>query len=577
MKKTLSLLLCISALFSLNLRADELPFPKFSNDGVDYWYYIQFEATGHVMESKGANEIMRANFPEKGNDAQLWKFLGSEAPEKLTLVNKEGNLKISYTGSNYFKPVAFDTEDEYTYTLARSSHSDEDGVEHVGFEVRRKNATNYQIWQKTGEVGSEIARKSSSDNNPERIVLRFFAEDEMQFSVNHPVEISPNPASPNADGNGDIWYYMQFTDIQDFAVIDTDATSFKSAFPVENKVEQLWKVAYVGIENDVQYYTFTNKNGQCIQFDGTEFTAGASATQFSIKLSDGRGYNLTPKGSDTTLGRTTSEAGPIGQSVVASNSRNIVDFVLSANMMYPSKYFSTADNPVWYYLKFVKSGNVIQDNGSELLLTATAKIDDAKQLWRVNYKNEKSFKITDGVYEFVNKSTGNQITYISGGADGSGFYSTSGPNSASTPIVYDMTLGGTETNEDTGLKGFLLHGNYSTSLSYFGGESRNNGKIMRISSSNAVDLSDCIFVFEAHKQGASVGNVLENKVKLLVNGSSLSVQAENIKQVTVYTLAGQVLQSQNSEFQFNIANNGLYIVTVIFGDNTKKSLKITIP
>ncbi|MCC8146508.1 MAG: glycoside hydrolase family 95 protein [Bacteroidales bacterium] len=68
---------------------------------------------------------------------------------------------------------------------------------------------------------------------------------------------------------------------------------------------------------------------------------------------------------------------------------------------------------------------------------------------------------------------------------------------------------------------------------------------------------------------------LANKATLLQDKKKLTVVGENITNVSVCTLAGQVLENQDKTFSF-VLPTGSYIVSINFKDNTKETKKVLV-
>lgn len=68
----------------------------------------------------------------------------------------------------------------------------------------------------------------------------------------------------------------------------------------------------------------------------------------------------------------------------------------------------------------------------------------------------------------------------------------------------------------------------------------------------------------------------ENKADLILDGTYLKVIGESIKDVSIYSIMGQLLESQQSIFSFKLPISGCYLVSIIYADATKEIRKILI-
>jgi hypothetical protein len=307
--------------------------------------------------------------------------------------------------------------------------------------------------------------------------------------------ISPAPNHPDADENGDVWYYIQFLDILDLVVLDAelaDDWGATPAFPVKDEAKQQWKLTLAETEGSVNYYSLVNKTGLPLLYYSRYFRIEAIEGQtqvavFSIEELSGGAVRLYRKGQEAS-GRTITRSDPEfqeypiggGACIYEQVSSDSLRFVLPKDIVYPSAYFSTEADPKWYYIQFAKSGKVIQDNGENLRLTAEVGVkDNNAQLWRIAYNEDYTYApalpgkgLYNGTYSIVNKRTGNKIFYLGASGtgvpvDGDGFYSLSGSADYSVaPRKCDITISGTAkfapSETLTGAyPGFFIRGNWN--------------------------------------------------------------------------------------------------------------------
>lgn len=96
--KRFMLLLCAAVVPFFAIEAQELP--KFSDDTVENWYYIEFDINSSVIQDIGAGQELRNRAAMEDEEGQLWKFIGNK--NSCTIVSKQGNQLYYNRSGNRF-------------------------------------------------------------------------------------------------------------------------------------------------------------------------------------------------------------------------------------------------------------------------------------------------------------------------------------------------------------------------------------------------------------------------------------------------------------------------------------------
>ncbi|NDV47399.1 hypothetical protein D0T49_10110 [Paludibacter sp. 221] len=216
------------------------------------------------------------------------------------------------------------------------------------------------------------------------------------------------PMISSEDNSNEIWYYIQFknpsagprgvlVDKGDNENIETEAKMFY-------KDEQLWKIT-----GTADNYTIVNKNGRKLNFANQRFQA-SSTNSVKLKIlatqnsEHSPGWEVQREGSDLSINQ--DGGAGLGKEIAefrAGDQGNVLLFIASAAEVNLMPEISTNDNEVWYYIKFKKGENVLQDMGAgQDLRVQEAKEGKDEQLWKVTGTKDN--------YVITNKS-GRVITY----------------------------------------------------------------------------------------------------------------------------------------------------------------------
>ena len=166
---------------------EEPNYPKLSDINNEYWYFIQFGNGESVIEDKGANNNAKTASINTSNNAQLWKFIGTDV-ENCQIVSKNGNYMV-YTDSRVKTSTSPDANG---FKIVTTGNGNYNGM----FEIRVVNNGNYSFNMNGGAgTDKEIALYSYGDSgNP----LTFISFEEIQSQL-PPAEFTiaeSNPAAP---------------------------------------------------------------------------------------------------------------------------------------------------------------------------------------------------------------------------------------------------------------------------------------------------------------------------------------------------------------------------------------------
>jgi hypothetical protein len=214
---------------------------------------------------------------------------------------------------------------------------------------------------------------------------------------------------------------------------------------------------------------------------------------FSIEK-DAEGYRLQRKDDPVEnrhLGLVVNDNGLIGRAII-DHKHEIgyhVDFIKPEDILFPaflSKHAVKTDPELttWCYIQWEETGHVIQYNGANKLLTANALVkDNATQLWKIYSDGKTGGPGYNGKYDIINQSSGDTITYITGGPEGGadGFYTRNGNHPEGSDIGFSATM--IQRTASTLPPHYLLRANVdSISPNYFMQQTAGNNAIALSSS-----------------------------------------------------------------------------------------------
>ncbi|MDR0864387.1 MAG: T9SS type A sorting domain-containing protein [Candidatus Symbiothrix sp.] len=415
-----------------------------------------------------------------------------------------------------------------------------------------------------------------------------------------------SPTVENSDA--DHWYYIQFSDYFDFSIIGVDYRDryedLITQFPAQDTISQLWKI----VQAEPGYYYLVNKKeGKELRQVVTTEENGARyrlrvnesypISLFSIDK-DPEGYRLHRKDDPVEnrhFGQVVNDNGLIGRAILDNKDAEgyYVDFIKPEDIVFPTPFFSKnaikiGTNPeepavtTWCYIQFEETGNVIQYNGANKLLTANPLVEgSAAQLWAIYSGRKTNGPGYNGQYPIINKLSGDTITYITGGPEGgaNGFYTRNGTYPEGADIGFSGTM--IKRAASTLPPHFLLRANVdSISPNYFMQQTAGNHSIAL--SNNGVMINSAIrFVLEG---GESIFSPAENHaVEVYPNPAKdfISVKLQgNVTSVSIVNSVGQTVSKVKPSTaieKLNVSNfaPGIYFLKVedLTGVKTAKFMK----
>ncbi len=294
----------------MGIKAQDLP--KFSTDGNETWYVIQFATGKCVLQDMGVNtRLQTATEDGLNNEAQQWKLVGSE--DDFELINKQTGNHIVYEGDRFYTKANVDGHLKFKASTV------------IGglWEIGAVNTNNKTMNQFGGaQAGAEIGVWDSDNNNP------------LSFVIPGETPKIPQPEDlVLSNGNSETWYYMQFK--TGLGVIADKGEGQNLVTEEAQKADaQLWKI----VGTDLTNCEIINKgSGRKIYFDGGRFKAGATAGKLFIRSTEL--VEFAPAweiGAENTGGQTMNQAGGqgIGKQIGkwSSDAGNPMLFVLPTNI-----------------------------------------------------------------------------------------------------------------------------------------------------------------------------------------------------------------------------------------------------
>lgn len=221
-------------------------------------------------------------------------------------------------------------------------------------------------------------------------------------------------------GGDTAWYYIQFT--SGSACLKDNGTTGGVLVTATKANEDAQKWALVGEQSSFKLYS---KAGHGVGYNGSRFTTVAAAQSINLQLVR-NGDNWEIKNPAITAARNTMNqwggtgAGKQLGAWDPGDGNNSLGFVVASAVM-PT--FSTEDNEVWYFIRFVNSQNTVLDQGAgQLARQAKADPVDGQQ-WKL-VGNKDNFQLVSklGNYAFIGSSSdGNALQTRTGTPYSGGF------------------------------------------------------------------------------------------------------------------------------------------------------------
>ncbi|MDR2805208.1 MAG: T9SS type A sorting domain-containing protein [Dysgonamonadaceae bacterium] len=173
--------------------------PMYSDETNEYWYYIQFNYNGYVIQSEGEDKVLTVQIPVAGNDAQLWKVEQSTA---TYMDEYAGFYTVNiYNKANPLLAIRYLTKDELPGVSSRFFATQREGAYITGTDDDKNNPIlvtnyldemvalnarniNYFMRPLTDEVGAQVYRDGDNNPNREKCALKFVLPENMPLGIN---------------------------------------------------------------------------------------------------------------------------------------------------------------------------------------------------------------------------------------------------------------------------------------------------------------------------------------------------------------------------------------------------------
>ncbi len=208
--------------------------PTFSTEGNETWYIIQFCRGEAALQDMGENAALQTADPDKKNEAQLWKIVGTK--NDCELIGKSGR-HIFYNGSRY---AASDSQTGHL-KLAATTNS----TYAPAWEIQSASTAGKSMNQWGGSgAGRELGSWSAGDvNNP----LLFIDPATLPETDPRPTQLSEWAVAANSSFRPDnlltLWYTVPVTKV------GGNDPWMEQALPIGNG--QLGAMIYGGIRQDI--------------------------------------------------------------------------------------------------------------------------------------------------------------------------------------------------------------------------------------------------------------------------------------------------------------------------------------
>lgn len=525
--------------------------PEISSDEKDVWYYVQFNSGGGFLEDMGTNEYLTIQLPKENAETQLWKITGTK--EQYTLTNKAGRT-ITFDNEFY---KASDSES----TLFKLLYTENEDYA-PGWELQRTDITDKCMNQYGGSsIGNKIGEWYIKDDNN---VLSFLLPSEIRF--NFPI-ISKD--------NEEKWYYIQFKNgngtLQDMGE-DGNLLTKKIDKEIES---QHWKVIETDNSKSEFKYRIVNKSGRSISHVSSPETSDGIyqasnnpevIANFNIVATTNTTYapawELHRQGSDKHMNqykgagidRNISEwnKGDNGNPLVFID----IDSVKVVEAIMPEISSEDNSNEIWYYINFIDSKEgtkaMMEDLGNGIsVMTKDWNEDKDEQLWKIILSDASN---GDYKYQFVS-ATGRKIAW-----------------NESRYISSSSSFVNLRLNELAPYWGIEREG----AANGLGMTQTGLGPEQEIKEDYYSAIGNGKLIFEkASRQPTSITRP-DKKTNLQINENVLFVEGEDIMEIRIYAVSGQILFTKTSSFIFSFSNPGIYFAKITFNDLTSKTKKVYI-
>jgi hypothetical protein len=330
-------------------------------------YYIQFgraDGAGNqgIIQDMGEGVDLLTAQAVAATDSQIWNV--TIRGEKYVFTNKLGR-EIGHNGSLFQAAAANAGVIFDIMATTNPSHPN-------SYELQRDGDTQNMNQNGGGGFNRTLGQWNANDQgNPLKFIKLSDAEDATigivgGFGV-------ASSISPELD----TYYYIQFTPGK--GVLDSNGAIVKTGYAHEADENQQWKIT-----GTAGAYTITNKAGNVLTHDGTNYTATADGTTTFELVENVPNWEIKRTGESQAMNQ--SGGSGFGKTIAEwtiGDVNNILKFVLPADMTYAPK-ISDGTTDYYYRMKFLSSDNYIQDMGdAEKARTQVLDATDDSQLWKV--------------------------------------------------------------------------------------------------------------------------------------------------------------------------------------------------
>ena len=330
-------------------------------------YYIQFgraDGAGNqgIIQDMGEGVDLLTAQAVAATDSQIWNV--TIRGEKYVFTNKLGR-EIGHNGSLFQAAAANAGVIFDIMATTNPSHPN-------SYELQRDGDTQNMNQNGGGGFNRTLGQWNANDQgNPLKFIKLSDAEDATigivgGFGV-------ASSISPELD----TYYYIQFTPGK--GVLDSNGAIVKTGYAHEADENQQWKIT-----GAAGAYTITNKAGNVLTHDGTNYTATADGTTTFELVENVPNWEIKRTGESQAMNQ--SGGSGFGKTIAEwtiGDVNNILKFVLPADMTYAPK-ISDGTTDYYYRMKFLSSDNYIQDMGdAEKARTQALDAADDSQLWKV--------------------------------------------------------------------------------------------------------------------------------------------------------------------------------------------------
>lgn len=598
MKKNLLLLLLITVLAPWSINAQD--FPTLSKDGASHWYGIYSIRSSNVIKSDGVGNVTISGKYHENTDEVNWKFeatgkTDAEGDETFKIVSRAGGelkyvqfIEVGENNGNYhyendelegdetwsetkenegefkmqdrFMVVAAGQGNEFSF---KQFNTETGNLFQIQFSPAPVNPVKLDPEDKTDN--SEFQFVNMTNHTAPRNEICAYKKDDAgnKFSVYQSEDelyqaIYPDGLPAKFSTLADpIWYQLKICRNGNvFSSIGIDENLAQATLITTENLEQ--ENQQFLFEGDPDGFKVVCRTGGELKFDGTDriqVVSSGSGDLFTFKMHDFQNYGKKWEIYHLDKGKGINETAGSACLYGSGDAGNALEIIgADVNPFEGAPEISTADAPKWYYIQNLRNNKVLASLGSG------------------NTAAQRPLTKTDGAYEaqmfrFDGTYDSFKIICRAGGA------------------VYYNDGGFIAIGEESEADNFIFH--LSTSKEFPGWAIKHIRESLGINMDNKEEKANEVVLYNPNDPGSSyafltyeeaVVGVSETKVgeaQLIVADGTLTVEGENIANVTVYDITGRQSGGAN-QTTFTLSNAGCYIVSITYVDGSKQSTKVMI-